>query len=167
MKPQQGLDLVLEGGGGVPARPLHASLVCNAKKWLMGGLAASLHQRHHPPAKGCPLTGWYPSPSFRLEAEPNNTYRLARVVEILLAAPRARLSDFTQAGQGRYGAFAFHPFFLVRPRLDLYRRIDARVEHMVSSGLIGVRGVRLQVKPGWDGSCGAVGYTRHTREGLG
>lgn len=80
-----------------------------------------------------------PHPTPRLAEEPNNTYRLARVVEVLLSAPGARLSDFAQAGQERARAFAFHPFFLVRPRLDLYHRIDSRVDHMVSSGLIGVR----------------------------
>ncbi|KAL6770130.1 TRI1 [Auxenochlorella protothecoides x Auxenochlorella symbiontica] len=95
----------------------------------------------------------------RLAEEPNNTYRLARVVEVLLSAPGARLSDFAQAGQERRRAFAFHPFFLVRPRLDLYRRIDSRVDHMVSSGLIG-EAAHLQ-------ACGAAPNTTCATRAIG
>ncbi|KFM25692.1 tRNA dimethylallyltransferase [Auxenochlorella protothecoides] len=96
----------------------------------------------------------------RLAEEPNNTYRLARVVEVLLSAPGARLSDFAQAGQERRRAFAFHPFFLVRPRLDLYRRIDSRVDHMVSSGLIGEAAHLLACGAAPNTTCAtrAIGY---------
>ena len=72
----------------------------------------------------------------RLREVPGNYYRLNRVLEILLASgrPLAELDLDTGAPLD----YDFRCFFLNRPRIDLYRRIDARCEEMVVGGLLQV-----------------------------
>lgn len=72
----------------------------------------------------------------RLEGEPNNFYRLLRVYEILLdgGQPLAQL-DLSADAELDYD---FRCFFLNRPRMELYRRIDARCEQMLHRGIFQV-----------------------------
>lgn len=74
--------------------------------------------------------------SDRLKEVPGNSYRLNRVLEIVLATrrPLAELDLDTEAPLD----YDFRCFFLNRPRVELYRRIDARCEEMVVSGLLQV-----------------------------
>ena len=72
----------------------------------------------------------------RLRAEPNNRYRLLRMLEVALTArrPRAEL-DHDRAAPLEYD---FRRFFLARPREELYRRIDERCERIAADGLLPV-----------------------------
>ena len=74
--------------------------------------------------------------SDRLKEVPGNSYRLNRVLEIVLATrrPLAELDLDTEAPLD----YDFRCFFLNRPRVELYRRIDARCEEMVVNGLLQV-----------------------------
>ena len=67
---------------------------------------------------------------------PGNWYRLNRVLEILLSTgrPLGELNLDVEAPLD----YDFRCFFLNRSRLELYRRIDARVEAMVCGGLLQV-----------------------------
>ena len=73
----------------------------------------------------------------RLREEPNNRYRLLRMLEVALTTgrPRAEL-DHDRAAPPDYD---FRRFFLTRPREELYRRIDARCERIAADGLLPVR----------------------------
>ena len=68
---------------------------------------------------------------------PNNYYRMLRVLEILLATGRPR-SDFN-LNTGTPLDFDIRCFFLDRPRISLYRRIDLRCEQMLQGGMLQVR----------------------------
>ena len=67
---------------------------------------------------------------------PGNWYRLNRVLEILVSTgrPLGELNLDVDAPLD----YDFRCFFLNRSRLELYRRIDARVEAMVCGGLLQV-----------------------------
>ena len=69
------------------------------------------------------------------EQEANNWYRMNRVVDILLQAPGKTLADLDRDGTAPV-EYDFRCFFLHRPRIQLYRRIDERVEVMMSRGLL-------------------------------
>lgn len=71
----------------------------------------------------------------RLRNESNNYYRLQRVVDILLQSPGKTLRDLN-LNEAAPLDFDFRCYFLTRPRIELYRRIDSRVEDMVASGVI-------------------------------
>ncbi|CAL8468281.1 g7821 [Coccomyxa elongata] len=75
-----------------------------------------------------------PFTAERLKEVPGNYYRLNRVLEIVLATrrPLAELDLDTEAPLD----YDFRCFFLNRPRVELYRRIDARCEEMVVNGLL-------------------------------
>ncbi|KAL4419077.1 hypothetical protein ABPG77_002218 [Micractinium sp. CCAP 211/92] len=99
----------------------------------------------------------------RLRGEYNNQYRLLRVVDILLQSGGKPLADQDLSDE--------HPtdydcrcFFLHRPRLELYRRIDARVEDMVAGGLLQECQMLLNGGMQPNTNCGsrAIGY----RQGL-
>ena len=68
----------------------------------------------------------------RVAAERNNWYRLKRAVEILLRT-RKPLAESQMALQTPWSElqYDFRPFFLTRPRLEVFARIDERVERMV------------------------------------
>lgn len=96
----------------------------------------------------------------RLEGEFNNYYRLRRVVDILMQAPGRTLKELKldEASQLPYD---FRCYFLYRPRVELYRRIDARVEDMLGGGVLeeterelGQRGM----KPNENCATRAIGY---------
>ena len=72
----------------------------------------------------------------RLKEVPGNWYRLNRVLDILLSTgrPLGELNLDVEAPLD----YNFRCFFLNRNRIDLYRRIDARVEDMVCGGLLQV-----------------------------
>ena len=64
---------------------------------------------------------------------------MERVIEILLSEPGRTLADFNpDSKKEQHENVTFHAFFLYRPRLEMYRRIDARVEEMVEAGLLQV-----------------------------
>jgi len=71
----------------------------------------------------------------RLRGEPNNYYRLLRVVDILLQTPGKTLKELNLNETAPLD-YDFRCYFLSRPREELYRRIDARVEDMMLNGLI-------------------------------
>ncbi|CAK0779903.1 hypothetical protein CVIRNUC_004884 [Coccomyxa viridis] len=75
-----------------------------------------------------------PGSAERLAEVPGNWYRLNRVLEILLSTgrPLGELNLDVEAPLD----YDFRCFFLNRSRLELYRRIDARVEAMVCGGLL-------------------------------
>lgn len=104
-----------------------------------------------------------PDSASRLAEVPNNYYRLQRVVEILMGSkgtPLAALDLDTAAPL----AYDFRCFFLDRPRVQLYRRIDERCETMLQGGMLQECGKLLQKGYGVDSSSAtrAIGY----RQGL-
>lgn len=76
-----------------------------------------------------------PQSAERLRGELNNQYRLLRVVDILLQSGGKPLADQDLNAQ-RLPDYDCRCFFLHRPRGQLYRRIDGRVEDMVAGGLL-------------------------------
>lgn len=63
----------------------------------------------------------------------NDEYRILRAHEVYYASGRP-LSDFTLSYSYREG-FRFCPIFLNRPRDELYRRIEVRIDEMFAQGL--------------------------------
>lgn len=84
---------------------------------------------------------------------PGNWYRLNRVLEILLSTGRP-LGELNLDAEAPLD-YDFRCFFLNRSRLELYRRIDARVEAMVCGGLLQVT-PSLQQRPMSQGSLSQV-----------
>lgn len=77
-----------------------------------------------------------PVSAKRLEDQPNSWYRLKRVLQILLDSGKPLPEqDIRLTNTLRYDVRAF---FLYRPRMNLYRRIDARCEQMLLAGLVQV-----------------------------
>ena len=72
----------------------------------------------------------------RLKEVPGNWYRLNRVLDILLSTGQT-LEELNLDVEAPLD-YDFRCFFLNRSRVDLYRRIDARVEDMVCGGLLQV-----------------------------
>jgi len=72
-----------------------------------------------------------PESAARIHA--NDVYRLTRAVEILRATGRP-MADFAPSSSPR-GGYRFLPVELSRPREELSRRIDARVDAMFARGL--------------------------------
>lgn len=65
---------------------------------------------------------------------PNDEYRILRAHEIYIASGRP-VSSFDLSYRYREG-YRFCPLFLSRPREELYRRIDCRVDEMFAAGLV-------------------------------
>ncbi|KAK9833352.1 hypothetical protein WJX84_005140 [Apatococcus fuscideae] len=99
-----------------------------------------------------------PVSADRLAGEPNNFYRLLRVYEILLdtGQPLAQL-DLSKEAELDYD---FRCFFLNRPRMELYRRIDARCEQMLHNGILQEAKWLLDEGVAQDSNCAsrAIGY---------
>lgn len=66
----------------------------------------------------------------RVALERNNWYRLQRALEIVLVTGQPTAASAAGAAPAA-ALYDFRPFFLHRPRLEVFRRIDERVEHMV------------------------------------
>eukprot|EP00887_Chlorella_sp_A99_P000641 scaffold5.g641.t1 len=100
-----------------------------------------------------------PGAAARLEGEPNNWYRLQRVVDILLQSGGRTLAEL-DADPSAAPAYDCRCFFLHRPRLQLFRRIDTRVEEMVAGGLLREAGMLLAAGLEPNGGCAAraIGY---------
>lgn len=75
-----------------------------------------------------------PAAAQRVSAEVNNYYRLMRVLEIVMHTGKS-LAEFEPAADAPLD-YDFRCFFLQRPRLELFQRIDLRVEQMVDRGLL-------------------------------
>ncbi|EFN51365.1 hypothetical protein CHLNCDRAFT_55198 [Chlorella variabilis] len=95
----------------------------------------------------------------RLRREPNNQYRLLRIVDILLQSGGRPLAD-QDLDAGTPTHYDCRCFFLHRPRLELYRRIDGRVEEMVAAGLLQECQLLLEagVAPSSNCASRAIGY---------
>jgi tRNA dimethylallyltransferase len=113
---------------------------------------------------GCALVEALGDPAaaadLRGGASANNMYRLGRVVDILLQA-RAPLATLAAPASAAGAPYDFRAFFLPRPREELYRRIDARVEEMVAGGLVGEAARELAARGLGPDSCSAaraIGY---------
>jgi tRNA A37 N6-isopentenylltransferase MiaA len=67
---------------------------------------------------------------------PNNYYRMLRVLQIVMATgqPRSKLNLDTKAPLD----YDIRCFYLDRPRISLYRRIDLRCEQMLQGGMLQV-----------------------------
>ena len=74
-------------------------------------------------------------PASAVAIHPNNVRRVARAIEIyrLTGVPKSEWDRQTQAAECRFDA---RVFLLDRPREELYRRIDARVDAMLAAGLL-------------------------------
>ncbi|KAI8109417.1 hypothetical protein M9434_000699 [Picochlorum sp. BPE23] len=94
-----------------------------------------------------------------LHQEVNNWYRMNRVVDILLQAPGKTLAELDRDDSAS-PEYDFRCFFLVRPRIQLYRRIDERVEVMLAHGLITETAEKLCPVAEADSNCAtrAIGY---------
>ncbi|DBA89023.1 TPA: hypothetical protein ACH3X2_000238 [Trebouxia sp. C0005] len=75
-----------------------------------------------------------PAAAERVSAEVNNYYRLMRVLEIVMHSGKP-LAEFEPPADAALD-YDFRCFFLQRPRLELFQRIDLRVEQMVDRGLL-------------------------------
>lgn len=75
-----------------------------------------------------------PVAAERVHREANNYYRLVRVLEVVLHTGKT-LAEF-EAKPDVPINYDFRCFFLQRPRLELFERIDLRVEQMVDGGLL-------------------------------
>jgi tRNA dimethylallyltransferase len=84
-----------------------------------------------PEALRAELEAGDPESAARIHA--NDVYRLTRAVEILRATGRP-MADFAPSSSPR-GRYRFLPVELSRPREELSRRIDARVDAMFARGL--------------------------------
>ncbi|KAK9829894.1 hypothetical protein WJX72_008519 [[Myrmecia] bisecta] len=75
-----------------------------------------------------------PAAAIKLQGEPNNYYRLGRVLEVVLRTglPMADMALDATAPLD----YDFRCFFLNRPRLQLYDRIALRCESMLEGGLL-------------------------------
>jgi tRNA dimethylallyltransferase len=100
-----------------------------------------------------------PESAERLQSEPNNMYRLKRVVDILLQTRGTPLSQQNLNTTAPLD-YDFRCFFLYRPRVELCRRIDERVETIVHTGLL--KEAHAMLKSGLlpDTNCAtrAIGY---------
>lgn len=74
-------------------------------------------------------------PASAAATHPNNVRRVARALEIykLTGIPKSEWDQKTKTGQCRYRA---RVVLLDRPREELYRRIDSRVDQMLARGLL-------------------------------
>jgi tRNA dimethylallyltransferase len=94
-----------------------------------------------------------------LYQEVNNWYRMHRVIDILLQAPGKTLADLNHDPHGQEKEYDFRCFYLVRPRVDLYRRIDERVELMMMDGLLAETAEKLtHLEPDSNCATRAIGY---------
>ena len=72
----------------------------------------------------------------RIAQERNNWYRLTRALEVVLHTGKPLAESRMQLETGLEGLqYDYRPFFLTRPRMTAFKRIDERVERMVSSTL--------------------------------
>ncbi len=74
-------------------------------------------------------------PSEAERIHPHNRVRLLRALEIYHLTGRSK-SELTATGQYRKGDHSYAYFCLTPPREVLYRQIDARVDGMISAGLV-------------------------------
>ena len=87
----------------------------------------------------------------------NDWYRLTRAYEILLASGRT-VSSYDRASPDE--RFDFRCFFLSAPRVELYRKIDERVENMILNGIMDEAAWLLDagIAPGGNVAARAIGY---------
>ena len=109
---------------GLPVTPKADSAVRNRlQEQMRRDGAASMHAA---------LAAFDPIAARKIH--PNDEYRIIRAHEIYIASGRP-MSSFDLSYQYRE-RFRFCPLFLNRPREELYRRIECRVDEMFSEGLV-------------------------------
>jgi len=88
----------------------------------------------------------------------NDWYRLTRAYEIVVASGGRAVHEF--AATPIDDAYDFRCFFLTAPRVELYRRIDSRVEDMVCDGMLEEAAAMLNagVRAGECSASRAIGY---------
>lgn len=98
-------------------------------------------------------------PQAALNIDPRNARRTVRALEVILSTGR-RFSEQRQRGASPYRLLTIG---LKRPRAELYRRIDARIEAMFAAGLLDeVSGLLAQGYAAWLPSLSAIGYREAT-----
>ena len=119
-RPNGHLDLDLDGDGDGDGDDTNDSDE-NGRRWdLAVGLVASLGDAET-------------AERLRVQ-ERMNWYRMHRVLDILMQCPGKTLKELDRQQEG--AAYDFRCWFLVRDRVELYRRIDYRVELMMTGGML-------------------------------
>ncbi|KAK9812443.1 hypothetical protein WJX73_000141 [Symbiochloris irregularis] len=101
-----------------------------------------------------------PQAADKLRTEPNNHYRLRRMLEILVTSGRTLADmDLDRSAPLDYD---FRCFFLNSPRIGLLRRIDARCETMVPRGLLEEAQMMLDMGIEPESNCASksIGYSQ-------
>jgi tRNA dimethylallyltransferase len=87
--------------------------------------------------------------------DPRNVRRTIRALEVIFTTGK-RFSEQRQKGQGQFDSLVLG---LIRPRDELFSRVDSRIEQMISEGL--VNEVRILLEKGYSPelpSMSAIGY---------
>jgi tRNA dimethylallyltransferase len=89
----------------------------------------------------------------------NDWYRLTRALEILDVSGGKPKGSFQPV---KDGSIQFHCYALSMNRVDLYRRMDQRVEEMVANGILDEAAYLLRegVKPNTNSASRAIGYAQ-------
>ncbi len=116
----QYIRAVLEGWTG-PAVPPEPALRQALENWAQTITPAGLHQR---------LQTLDPAAAAAIDAR--NVRRTVRALEVILSSGR-RFSEQRQAGSPLYHTLTIG---LARPRLELFRRLDERIDAMLAAGLV-------------------------------
>ncbi len=74
-------------------------------------------------------------PQAAAKIHPNDPQRIIRALQVTLSTGRP-LSRLQQEREGLWGKMPIKIFALNRPRQELYRRVEARVEDMFAQGLV-------------------------------
>jgi tRNA dimethylallyltransferase len=97
-------------------------------------------------------------PTSATRMHPRDTQKVIRALEVCLLA-RQPFSTLLEQGRDSLSGYQVFKVGLNPPRDELYRRIDARVEEMFSSGLLNeVRATPAHVRPGRIAPLEALGY---------
>jgi tRNA dimethylallyltransferase len=87
--------------------------------------------------------------------EPNNLRRTVRALEVIFHTGQ-KFSAQRKKGHSPYRVFQIG---LSRPRPEIYRRVDERIEHMISAGLLDeVQGLLAKGYPAESSAFSAIGY---------
>jgi tRNA dimethylallyltransferase len=139
----QFVQAVLEGWEIPPQEP-DPGLRQALERWAEGVGSAGLHQR---------LAALDPQAARQID--PRNLRRTIRALEVILLTGR-RFSEQRQRSSSPYSLLIVG---LKRPRVDLYRRVDERIEAMIAAGF--VNEVRALLEKGYSPdlpTLSAIGY---------
>ena len=74
-------------------------------------------------------------PAVALKVSPNDQRRVIRALEVYRLEKKP-ISDLHKSRQGLWGQYPIFIFALDRPRAELYRRVEERIDQMFARGLI-------------------------------